>query len=137
MQIGPQIDIPRGEFVFRFDRSSGPGGQNVNKVNSKATMHWQVRDTPSLPEDVRQRFLSRFATRINKSGELVISSQQHRDQAQNTDECLRRVRTMIEQVLAKPKRRKKTRPTLASKRRRLDNKKRRSETKRLRKPPRD
>ena len=135
MQFGPHIEIPQEEFEFRFDRSSGPGGQNVNKVNSKATLHWRVVDTPSLPDPVRQRFLERFATRINKQGQLVVSSQRHRDQAKNVEDCLQRVEEMLLQVIKPPRRRKKTKPTQASKRRRLDDKRRRGDTKKMRRSP--
>lgn len=137
MRVGPRIEIPREEFSFRFDRSSGPGGQNVNKVNSKATLHWQVRTTPSLPEDVRLRFLARFASRVNKQGELVVSSQRHREQAKNVADCLERVRRMVLEVATPPRRRKATRRTMSSVKRRLEDKRRRGETKRQRRPPVD
>ena len=132
MQVNPHIFVPRSEFEFRFDRSSGPGGQNVNKVNSKATLHWNVTNTESLPEAVQRRFIAKFENRINKDGQLVVSSDRYRDQAKNIDDCLDRVRTMILQVAAPPKRRKKTKPSLGSKRRRLEQKKRRAKTKELR-----
>lgn len=135
MRVGPNITIPREEFEFRFDRSSGPGGQNVNKVNSKATLHWPVTTSPSLPESVRERFLLAYSNRINKDGQLVVSSQRYRDQAKNVEDCLERVREMVLKAASPPKRRRKTKPTLASKRRRLDAKKRRSQKKELRKPP--
>ena len=133
MQVNPHIFVPRTEFEFRFDRSSGPGGQNVNKVNTKATLHWAVEETDSLPEAVRRRFVKEFSNRINKDGQLVISSDRYRDQSKNIDDCLQRVRAMILQVATPPKRRKKTKPSLASKRRRLEQKKRRAKTKELRK----
>lgn len=135
MRVGPNITIPREEFEFRFDRSSGPGGQNVNKVNTKATLHWKVISSPSISEAVRERFLASYSNRINKDGQLVVSSQRYRDQSKNIEDCLERVRTMVLKAASPPKRRRKTRPTLASKRRRIEAKKRRSQKKELRKPP--
>ena len=130
--VSRRIQIPRSELVLTFSRSSGPGGQNVNKVNSKVTLHWHVSATGSLPEDVRARFCGRYHTRINKRGELVLYSQTHRDQEKNIQDCLQRLKQMILDVATAPRKRKPTRPTLASKRRRLDNKKARSRTKKLR-----
>src|SRR5207244_4237574 len=72
VRISARISIPRAEFTFSFVRSSGPGGQNVNKVNSKAQLRWNVVGSPALPEDVRQRLVSRYARRITDRGELVL-----------------------------------------------------------------
>ena len=128
--VNEHIRIPLDEFEFTFARSSGPGGQNVNKVNSKALLRWPVRATPSLPEPVRHRFLSRFGNRVTTEGDLLISSQRFRDQAKNVDDCLQRLRSMLEEAAAAPVRRKRTRPSRASVKRRLENKRRTSDKKR-------
>ena len=127
-----RICIPRDEFVFRFDRSSGPGGQNVNKVNTKVTLRWPVATSPSLPETVRERFLHRFRRRITKNGELVLSSQRYRDQKRNVEDCLEKLRGMLVEVAVAPKQRKATKRTFASQERRLKEKHARSDSKRRR-----
>lgn len=124
--------IPDDEFTFTYSRSGGPGGQNVNKVNSKATMHWNVQQSPSLPEDVRRRFLARFRSRLRTDGVLVLSSQRYRDQPKNTADCLEKVAAMITEVLTPPKKRRATRPTRGSRERRLKAKKLRSQSKSFR-----
>jgi ribosome-associated protein len=129
LEVTAQITIPDAELRLSFSRSSGPGGQNVNKVNSKATLHWQARDTPSLPVAVRERFVAKFASRLTNEGEIVISSQESRDQPKNIAACYAKLRTMILSVVKPPKRRRATRPTLGSKTRRLTAKKQRSQTK--------
>ena len=135
LEVTPQIRIPMGEFSFTFARSSGPGGQNVNKVNSKATLHWPITSSASLPEDVRARFVAAFGGQINKQGELVLQSQRFRDQERNIEDCLEKLRDMLQHAAIAPKRRKKTRPSRASKQRRLNDKKARSEVKSRRSGP--
>jgi ribosome-associated protein len=120
----PNIRIPLDEFEFTYARSSGPGGQNVNKVNSKAVLRWSPTLSPNVPADVRARFLSRYASKLTTEGELVIHSERYRDQRQNVDDCLEKVREMLAAVARPPKARKKTKPSYGSKLRRLDSKKR-------------
>ncbi len=122
--VAPHIRIPREEFEFSFVRSSGPGGQNVNKVNSKAVMRWSPTKTPSLPEPVRERFLAKFASRITTEGELVLTSDRHRDQPSNIEDCFEKVREMLVSVATAPKKRRPTKPSKGSKERRLDSKRR-------------
>ena len=119
LSVTAQIQIPDEEFHFSYARSGGPGGQNVNKVSSKATLHWSVASSPSLPDDVRARFATRFRHRINKQGELVLQSQRHRDQARNVADCLDRLHEMLREVAAAPKPRRPTRPSRGAKERRL------------------
>lgn len=135
--VNGRISIPRSELRLTFARSSGPGGQNVNKVNSKVTLHWPATSSPSLPDDVRGRFLSKFANRITNDGELVLSSQESRDQASNIEDCLSKLREMILSVATPPKKRRPTKPTKGSQRRRLEAKKGRSQTKNLRRKLKD
>lgn len=134
--VSPRVTIPAGEFEWSFARGSGPGGQNVNKVNSKAVLRWRPASSPALSDDVRQRFLTRFGSRLTETGELVLASDEHRDQPKNVRACLDRLREMICAVLHAPKKRRPTRPTAGSQRRRLEAKQQRSETKRGRQTPR-
>lgn len=133
--INRQLRIPREEFEFSYARSGGPGGQNVNKTNTKVMLRWPVRSTASLPESVRERFLQRYARRITTGGDVIVSSQRFRDQARNLSDCLEKLRAMVLEVVEPPKRRRPTRSTRAARERRLQEKKRRSLSKRLRRPP--
>ena len=129
LQITSRIVIPDEELGFSFARSSGPGGQNVNKVNSKATLRWNPTASAALPDDVRSRFLKLYASRLTNDGEILITSQESRDQPKNIAICLEKLRAMIAGVLAAPKKRRPTKPTKGSKQRRLTAKKQRSEVK--------
>jgi len=129
MIINSRIQIPDDELQFTFVRSSGPGGQNVNKVNTKAVLRWSVQTSRGLPEDVRARFLKSFAARISSEGEVLIASQRFRDQRQNERDCLEKLRAMLLTVATPPKRRKKTKPTRASVARRREDKRVRSRKK--------
>jgi ribosome-associated protein len=120
--VNSRIQIPRQEFHFTFVRSSGPGGQNVNKVNTKAVLRWAIGSSQDLPEDVRQRFLKRFRNRVTSTGDVVISSQQFRNQARNVADCLARLREMLASVAVPPVRRRRTKPSRGSVERRLKNK---------------
>jgi ribosome-associated protein len=133
--ISPRVSIPAAEFAWSYARGSGPGGQNVNKVNSKAVLRWSPGLSTTLPADVRQRFLTRYASRMTEAGELILTSDEHRDQPQNVRSCLDRLREMIQGVLRPPRPRKPTKPTAGSHRRRLATKQQRSETKRRRQSP--
>jgi ribosome-associated protein len=129
LQISTHIAIPDDELHFSFSRSSGPGGQNVNKVSSKATMRWGALASQQLPPGVRERFLAKFAGQLTKEGELVIYSQEFRDQPKNIESCRDKLRAMIASVLVPPKKRKATKPTKGSKVRRLNEKKSRAQVK--------
>jgi ribosome-associated protein len=137
LRINVRFEIPRTEFSMSFVRSSGPGGQNVNKVNSKVQLRWSVTGSRSLPEDVRQRLLSRYARRINDRGELVLSSQRYRDQSKNIDDCLSKLRELVLAVATPPRRRKKTRPPRSAGENRLQEKRATSDKKRRRTLPRN
>ncbi len=135
LKITEHIAIPLGEFRFTFSRSSGPGGQNVNKVNSKVTLHWQVLTTASLPDDVKNRFRAKYRRQINLDGELVVVSQRFRDQLRNRHDCIEKLRGMVQEVVRPPKRRRPTKPSRAARERRLRAKRHRAEKKRMRRAP--
>ena len=133
--VNEKIKIPLQELDFSFARSSGPGGQNVNKVNTKATLRWNASASPSIPEAIQARLLLKYRRRLTKEGELIITSQRYRDQGRNVADCLSKLRAMLALVTEAPKIRKKSRPTRASQAKRLRNKQARSHTKQLRRPP--
>jgi ribosome-associated protein len=130
--VNSRIRIPKSEFELTFARSSGPGGQNVNKVSSKAVLRWKVRESPSLGADVRHRFVARYASRLTGGGELVVSSQRFRDQGRNVSDAFEKVRAMVASVAEPPKRRRPTKPTRASVARRIEGKQKKASKKQLR-----
>jgi ribosome-associated protein len=129
LEITPSLKIPEAELRLSFARSSGPGGQNVNKVSSKAILHFDVLTSPSLPPDVRERFVDRYRSRLTTGGEIVIHSDEFRDQPRNIESCHTKLREMVLTVLRPPKKRRPTKPTRGSKVRRLKEKKARSQVK--------
>ena len=108
--INSRLKIPLDELEFTYTRSSGPGGQNVNKVNSKAVLRWAAMQSPSMPADIRNRFLARYKSKLTTEGELILSSQEYRDQGRNVAECLEKLRAMLLAVAVAPKTRRKTKP---------------------------
>jgi len=132
LTVNDDITIPDAELRFTYSRSPGPGGQNVNKLNTKATLHWDVTTTENLPESVRARFLALYSTRINNQGQLVMTSTRYRVASRNMEDCLDKLREMILAATKKPKRRIPTRRSASSKRKRLKNKKQHSEKKQSR-----
>jgi ribosome-associated protein len=135
LRVNSRIAIPRSELRFSFVRSSGPGGQNVNKVSTKAVLRWSVVKSPSLPDDVRGRFLARHFRRVNDRGEIVLTSQRYRDQARNVDDCLRKLCALVLAVATAPRPRKATRPSAAVREERLRRKRATAEKKQRRRPP--
>ena len=135
LRINERIAIPLAEFRWEFSRSGGPGGQNVNKVNSKVVLRWTPATSPSLPGPVRDRLVQNVANRLTRDGELLVSSQLTRDQARNLADCLGKVRALVKSAVEPPKVRRPSRPTLGSQVRRVESKARRSATKRLRRAP--
>ena len=134
IRITPDISIRETELKLDFIRSSGPGGQNVNKVATAVQLRFDVVRSLSLPEDVRQRLLRIAGKRVSKEGVLLIDARRFRTQERNRQNAVERLVQWIRRAAEKPKKRIKTRPTLSSKERRLEGKRQRSETKRLRKP---
>jgi len=133
--ISSQLAVPLAEFRFTFSRSGGPGGQNVNKVNSKVTLHWNVAGSAGLPQAVRQRFLAAYPRRINTDGDVVVHSQRYRDQMRNREDCLEKLRGMILAVAVVPRTRRPTRPSPGSRERRLRAKQETSRKKQSRRRP--
>ena len=123
--------VPREQCRFSFSRSSGAGGQNVNKVNSKATLHWDLK-TADIPADVLERLRSRYGGFITQDNELQITSQENRTQKDNVDDCFERLERMLENVWRAPKKRKATKPTYSSVVKRLNSKKKDSDKKKSR-----
>jgi ribosome-associated protein len=130
--VNSRIRIPDSELEFSYVRSSGPGGQNVNKVSSKAVLRWNPAASGSLPADVRQRFLAKYRSRLTTDGELILSSQRYRDQPRNTADAKEKLRAMLAAVAVAPKKRKPTRPTKGSIERRIKSKQTVSRKKQLR-----
>src|SRR5207249_8191230 len=134
LEITPELQIPETEFSWTFARSGGPGGQNVNKVASKAVLRWNLTASPSLPEEVKARFRARQRNRITADGDLIVTSQRYRDQERNKEDCLEKLRDMILQAMVIPKPRKPSKPGRAARERRLQLKRHRSSIKKSRRP---
>lgn len=130
--IMPKINIPFSEFTFTYARSSGAGGQNVNKVNSKVTMYWDIWESPSCTQEVKERFIQRYSQYILDNGMVQLTSQKNRSQKANMDDCIAKLLSMLETVLSPPKIRRPTKPKRSAVLSRLNSKKKDSEKKRLR-----
>jgi len=126
LEVNDRIQIPDTEFTWSFVRSSGPGGQNVNKVASKAVLRWNLSASPSVPDDVKARLRTLQRRRITVEGDLVLNSQRYRDQERNRLDCLEKLRDMIGQAAVVPKRRRPTKPTRGSREARLQEKRHRA-----------
>ena len=129
MRITRGLEIPEDELEWIFSRAGGPGGQNVNKVASKAQLRWHVEASSCLPPMVRQRLCEQQRNRITLDGWLVITAQEHRDQERNRQECQARLDAMVEQAWLPPKPRRPTRPSRGAREARLGEKRHRSDIK--------
>src|ERR1035437_2425717 len=132
IQVTPTVAIDESEVHEEFIRASGPGGQNVNKVATAVQLRFDVANSRSLPDDVRERLLSLTRGRLTENGVLMIEARRFRSQGANRRDAINRLVELIGKAAQKPQVRHKTRPTLGSKMRRLENKDRRGKTKRLR-----
>ena len=132
LRITDRISIDENELVEEFVRSSGPGGQNVNKLNTAVQLRFDVRHSPSLPHEVRARLERLAGRRLTRDGVLVLIAQRHRTQERNRQDALDRLTEMIQHAAVAPTPRRATKPTKASRKRRLESKKRRGTIKGLR-----
>jgi ribosome-associated protein len=132
LRITDHIAIDERELQEQFIRSSGPGGQNVNKLETAVQLRFDVRHSPSLPHDVRLRLERLAGQRLTKDGVLVITAQRHRTQERNRQDARDRLIELVQRAAIAPKRRRPTKPTASSRKRRLESKKRRGTIKGLR-----
>jgi len=130
--LTPDTGIPVSELSFRFSRSSGPGGQHVNRTETRVELLFDLASSPSLRENQRTRALQNLAPYLDKRGVLHLVSQSSRSQLRNREEVVEHFRTLMRDALKTPKKRRATQPSKAARERRLQNKKQRAETKRLR-----
>ena len=135
LEVTDLIRVPLDEFEWSFARSGGPGGQNVNKVASKAVLRWNFDGSPSVPDDMKARFRVRFPSRLTTEGEVVLASELTRDQGRNRNDCLEKLAELLRTVARPPKVRRPTKPTKGSQRRRVEAKRRQSVRKTGRKSP--
>jgi ribosome-associated protein len=129
IEITPTISLDDSEVSLEFIRSSGPGGQNVNKVATAVQLRFDLRNSPSLPADVKERLVKLAGNRMTDDGFLLIEAKRYRTQEQNRADAILRLTTLIQKSLQPPKKRRATKPTLASKTERIQAKKRRGEIK--------
>ena len=130
--VNSRIQIPDAELELTFVRSSGPGGQNVNKVSSKAVLRWRMLANTTLPPDVRERFLAKYRGRLTTEGDLLISSQRYRDQGRNIIDAKEKLAAMLTGVAVAPKKRRPTKPSRAAVARRIESKQATSKKKQMR-----
>ena len=132
IRVNAEIELDEREIQEDFVRASGPGGQNVNKVSTAVQLRFDVARSPSLPDPVRARLIALAGRRVTQDGILIIEAERYRSQRRNRDDALERLIELIREACEVGKPRHPTRPTLASKKRRLDSKQRRGKTKKLR-----
>jgi ribosome-associated protein len=130
--VSPRLTIPAGELAIAFARSGGPGGQNVNKVSSKVELRWNPETSAALGADDRVWLLARLANRLTTDGTLIVTSTATRDQVKNRDDAASKLALIVRSALERPKTRRATKPTRASKRRRVEDKRHRAAIKRSR-----
>lgn len=130
--INARVTIPAAELEFTASRASGPGGQHVNTSDTRVQLRWNVAASQALGEVQRQRVMAALASRLTEGGDLLLACATHRSQRRNRDEVAERLAELVRRALVPPRPRKPTRPTAASRQKRLEGKKRRGEVKRAR-----
>ena len=132
IEVTPSVSIEESEIQFDFIRSTGPGGQNVNKVATAVQLRWDVRATTALPPDVKERLARLAGSRITGEGVLIIEARRYRTQEQNRFDAVQRLVALVQKALAAPKPRRKTRPSVTASAARVGAKRQRGELKRIR-----
>ena len=130
--VSPSILIPLSEIEIAFTRSSGPGGQHVNKTSTRAEITFDLKNSPSIPEQDRVWLLSRLATKLDSDGRIHIAAQEYRSQLRNKQKAIERLEAMLQEAIKRPKKRKKSKPTKSSVEARLKSKKKASDIKKQR-----
>ena len=136
LEVAAELRVPLAELEFRASRSGGPGGQHVNTSSTRIEVTWDIAGSPTPTVEQRERLLRRLASRLDGTGRLRLVSSGSRSQLRNREDVTERLRELLAAALVVPKARKRTRPTRAAKAARLEGKRRRSATKRDRRPPR-
>jgi ribosome-associated protein len=137
IRVSEFVSIADDELAWSYARSGGPGGQNVNKVASKAVLRWALATSPGVPPAVKERLRAAHPARVTTEGDFLVTSEKYRDQGRNREDCLAKLTAMLTRAAVPPTPRRPTRPTKGSKKRRLADKKRRSERKEGRRGPAD
>lgn len=132
IEVTSRIRLDEREISESFIRASGPGGQNVNKVSSAVELRFDAKNSPSLPEGVRERLMKLAGRRLTLAGEIVITAQSHRSQEMNRADALEKLLELIRAATIVPKARRKTKPTKSSQEKRMNSKAKRGDVKRLR-----
>jgi ribosome-associated protein len=136
LEVNPALLLPLSELDYRASRSGGPGGQHVNTSSTRIEVWWDIGGSPTLTEDQRARLMTRLATRLDAEGRLRVVASASRSQLRNREAATERLRDLVASALKVAKPRKRTKPSRAAKAARLEAKRRRSATKRDRRPPR-
>ncbi len=137
LPVSDRLVIPARELRVSFARSGGPGGQNVNKVETKAELRWNLGQSEAVSDADRAWLLKRLASRLTGEGDLLVTSSRTRDQSRNRDDARRKMAETLRKALERPKRRKKTRPSAGAVAERLSEKRRRADAKKRRQSPKD
>jgi ribosome-associated protein len=135
IRVSKHIDLDESEIEYRFVRASGPGGQHVNKAATAVQLRFDVANSPSLPDDVRYRLIRLAGRQVTEEGVLIIDARRYRSQERNRQDAIDRLLQLIRSAASKPKVRRRTKPSCAARERRLEEKRRRGETKRNRRSP--
>lgn len=135
IRITQRVRVFPHEIELSYARSGGPGGQHVNKTSSKVLLRWNLETSGALSEEQRDRVREKLATRLTAAGELLVTSEKHRDQSRNVDDAVAKFVTVLREALRVPRKRKATRPTRGSQRRRIEGKRKRGDLKRSRRKP--